>query len=175
MPSDLRDEIPAQAYVNAQIIGKLRQTPAFREAKKSVAQHYGLEPDALESYNLGLAHVVGILYCLIVVPNQLLGENLTPEYLHPLKPKSYFQLREREHNQSEKDFLRHLRNSIAHAHFSITPDQVFTFWDVDPKSRQENFRARADLDRLAEFVEKVGSSLANLLRLRSRPGAGFIQ
>lgn len=176
MASDLRDQIPQQAYLNAQIIGRMKRTPAFAEAKKSVARSYGLESDALESYDLGLAHVVGALYCLIAVPKELLWENLTPEFLNSLKPKSYFQLQEKYQGQSEKDFLNHLRNSIAHVRFSITEDGPFIFWDADyRKSNEENFRATTDLERLAEFLENVGSSLANLLRRISSHGAGFIQ
>src|SRR4030043_339490 len=74
MKYDLRLEIPARAFLNAQIIQEVRDKSEFKQAIKTVITTGHYKNQGLTEYEFqNPAYVVSLLYCLIVVPNELWG------------------------------------------------------------------------------------------------------
>jgi hypothetical protein len=161
-----RQEIPSWAFINAQIIQKAVRTGALVSSVRIVEAGYKMKPGSLAYARE--AHLVSLLYCLIVVPKEvwLLSQNHSvygniekewllslftiqlPGHRFPTHPVYYL--------------IYHLRNAVAHAHFSIEDDGRFAFWDREDASLEPYFRASIYVDGVQDFLSKVGALLANL-------------
>lgn len=167
--TDVRTEIPALAYVNAQIIQEANRMGSLDEPIRQVEINYGLPVGSLRILNP--AHLIGLLYCLIVVPKELWLKNDAHPIFEQIDPKrllafvSVLEGAKVFDKSPAYSLLRHLRNAIAHARFELIEDN-FIFWDQDLKSDRETFRATLSLQKLSEFVSYVGPVLANLRNRR---------
>jgi hypothetical protein len=163
--TDVRTEIPALAWINAQIIQKAERMGSLNSPTRQVESFYGLPTGSLRILNP--AHLIGLLYCLIVVPKELwLKDKSHPVFvhIHPDKIVGLISVSSKTENfdiHPSYTLLRHLRNSVAHARFALVDDK-FEFWDLDPRTDRETFRATSSLAQLSEFVSYVGPILANL-------------
>ncbi len=120
------------------------------------------------NYFINPAYVASLLYCLIVVPKEVwvLGES---HAIYDRIDKTWL-LGLFDIEKSERRFgdgpvfslLRHLRNAVSHANFSVAADGRFTFWDQKGKAADPYFRASVSLASLQEFLSKVGALFANL-------------
>lgn len=63
-------------------------------------------------------------------------------------------------------FLRRLRNSVAHANFSVDESMNFKFTDRKPHASQDDFVITASSTEVMKFLSSIGAFLANL---RSNP------
>jgi hypothetical protein len=134
---DVRSEIPALAFINAQIIQDAVQTGALVEPTRRVENMYGLPWGSLRILNP--AYLLSLLYCLIVVPKEFwLHDESHPVFARidqdrllglvsvMLKTTTF------DENPCYR-LLRHLRNAVAHVRFTISEND-FTFWDQDPRT-----------------------------------------
>ena len=168
--TDIRSEIPALAYVNAQIIQEAVRVGALDQPTRQVEMDYRLPTGCLRILNPG--YLLGLLYCLFVVPKEFwIGR----EESHPAftdidsdKLLPFFSISKKS-EKSDKNpryhLLRHIRNSISHVRFGLD-DDVFILRDVDRD--KETFRATCTLAVLSEFVSYVGPVLANLRNMSLR-------
>jgi hypothetical protein len=128
--------------------------------------YYGLPPGSLRVINL--AHVLSLLYCLIVVPKELWATDKFPDALSKidanwllglvsitLKPPDFDQ-------DPVNRFFRHLRNAIAHVRFQVDDRGNFSFWDQKNENATPHFRARFTQTGLEQFLSRIGPALANL-------------
>ena len=61
------------------------------------------------------------------------------------------------------NFLRRMRNSIAHVNYEVNESMMFTFRDRDPRSEPEGgLEMTIGRNKLMEFLSKFGADLANL-------------
>jgi hypothetical protein len=163
--TDVRTEIPALAWINAQIIQEAERMGSLNGPTRQVETFYGLPAGSLRILNP--AHLIGLLYCLIVVPKELWFKDES----HPVFTRIHYDKLVGLISVSKKTgkfdthpsyrLLRHLRNSVAHARFALVDDK-FEFWDQEPRTDRETFRATSSLAQLSEFVSYVGPILANL-------------
>jgi len=167
---DYRDEIPQRAYINAEVLQLAVKTADFQDCLRHVETKYGLGPYSV----INPAHVISLLYCLVVVPKELwLTEE--SEVLHmrlaQLHPEKLFALERTDASFSARpaaELIRHLRNSVAHADFSVGTDGQFRFFDRPKQGIEPRFVASITLRNMEEFLAIVGSELANA-RALSRP------
>lgn len=165
MGYDLRLDVPARAYINSQLLSLLEKGGTLFDAKKHLFSqepyvHQGLNPYTWLDHDQSV--ILSLLFCTIVVPREFLdlprdhqiykdfdAEKLIGHFtiVEPAQLDSYL-------------FIQCLRNSIAHALFSLkdSDGQVqYEFWtELKPL-----FRARSDHKRLLQFVSHAGSRLAN--------------
>lgn len=166
---DVRTEIAALAFVNAQIIQEAERTRALIEPTRRVEKMYGFPAGSLRLVNP--AHLIGLLYCLFVVPKELWVKDGSYPVFSDIEPDKFVGLISVSKKTVAFDrnpgyqLLRHLRNSIAHVRFTLIGDK-FEFWDIETKTRQEIFRGACSLAELSELVSHVGAILANL---RNKP------
>lgn len=166
--NDNRSEIPAKAYINAQIIEQAERTGAFDEPTRQVENMWNLKKGVLKRLGIAnSAHLAGLLYCLFVVPKELWLETEHHPVIDEIDEEKLLSLVAVEKRSKAFDktprysLLRHLRNAIAHVRFTII-EGAFTFWDQDPKTSEEIFRATFARENLMEFIAYVGPLLANL-------------
>jgi hypothetical protein len=161
---NLADEIPHRAFINAQIIQSIHDSAMFERAVSDVSTRYGIP----EYQFLNPAHVVSLLYCLLVVPRQLFvagNELYWDRNLPASSVSSYFTLTKADAKilQHSSAFLRKLRNAVAHARFEIDEDMKFVFRDGQLLHGvlQVDFEIAAARVDLMRFLSEIGSMLAN--------------
>ena len=137
---DDREQIPQAAYINAQIIQEVVKMPGYKACVDRVATFHGI---SLDSYDLmsNSAHIVSLLYCLIAMPREIwnLAENhAIYAEMQQHDPLKYFKFELLSGDTDRKptlyEFLRRLRNAVAHAQFCFPEPDRFVFWGLKPTS-----------------------------------------
>jgi hypothetical protein len=114
------------------------------------------------------AYLVSLLYCLIVVPRELWLKDTENPSIANLDSSSVLGLFSITIRPIKFDaspvlaLLRHLRNALAHARFSIDKSGNFIFWDQENERSPRNFQAAISTQDLEAFLSSVGATLANL-------------
>ena len=163
--TNLAAEIPQRAFINAQIIQRVRDTGAFQAAAYEISSTYGIRDYEF----MNPAYVASLLYCLLVVPRQLFvegNEGFWDSQVPPAAIASYFAVRTAtpEILQRSSQFLGRLRNAVAHARFEV--DENFMFVFRDGRNAVE-FEVQVPAEKLMAFLSDIGSKLANLRNLPS--------
>jgi HEPN pEK499 p136 len=163
---DRRTAIPALAYMNAQVMQHAVQSGQLTSSMREVERLYTLPKNSLRVINP--AYLLSLLYCLIVVPQELWLKQTPPPAIAALDANHVIglfviSLGTVEINASGVlRLIRHLRNAVAHARFSMEQPGSFTFWDQKGENAPKYFQASISEDNLAKFLSLVGAALANL-------------
>jgi hypothetical protein len=162
---NLADGIPQWAFLNAQVTQSVRGSPAFQEAVQKVAGGYGITGYTF----INPAYVASLLYCLLVVPKELFPKKIRASFNIEARPRSvssYFVINTPPTDitkcSTDVEFLRRLRNSVAHARFEVHEDSTFVFRDRPKNDKPDNFEVHASVKKLEAFLSDVGAELANL-------------
>ena len=163
---DLKLDIPALAYMNAQLLSPLEQGGTAFEAKKKLFSQEHYVNAQLDPYNFPLFNhslIISVLFNTVVVPREFLDLPMNHGIYSGFdadKVTRYFDVKKPEAVDSQL-LIRCLRNSIAHALFSITQspsgEVQYRFWT----EREPIFEATATQGDLVKFVSIVGQRLAN--------------
>lgn len=161
----MNEKIPGIAYIEAQILHRASAQRLLAPAVRSVEAEYGLQPGSLGNGVFLETRILSLLYLLIVVPKEFwnlsqnhpiygrIKESWSPERVTVVEDRSSWQ-------EPTYRFVHHLRNAIAHANFEFKSGK-FEFWD-QPKNKPETYRAILPTTEMQQFLEVVGSLLANL-------------
>ena len=160
---DFRKEIPQRAFINAQIIQQVMDSSDFQDAIDQVSNNYGLSHYQF----MNQAHIVSLLYCLLVIPREVFvsgNENILDQRLPSDSVVTFFDIIHDANNSKlrSSQFIRRLRNSVAHARFTIDSQMNFTFSDRSPRALDDEFIVKASVSSLMAFLSRIGSYLANL-------------
>lgn len=166
--ADHRKEIPTWSLINAKVIEKAVHTDDFAHCVREIEGMIKVAPGSLKNVFPNSAHMISLLYCLIVVPKEvwLLSENhaiyanIDKNWL--LSLFSVEMAEDRFSSHPVYYLIHHLRNAVAHARFSISDDERFTFWDQLREGTPPYFRASVSFVSLGEFLVKVGRLFADL-------------
>ncbi len=119
------------------------------------AQH--LQSVEFNLKNQGL--LISLLYGLLVVPKEM-WEPIGTKTKFAFKTRSYFSLSSTG-EVSTDEFLRLLRNAIAHANFEVLVEQSkYRFWNTTPRGHK-NFEVTITHGHLGEFVAEIGKYYIN--------------
>ena len=169
---DLRFDVPAFAFINAQLMALLEHGGTFLEAKQKLFSESPYATAGLSVENHKFFHpslVISLLFCTIVVPREFLDLPASdkiyanfdiekiPELFTIAKPSPI----------SSYVFLQCLRNSVSHALFSISEqagEAQYRFWT----ERRPILDATICHSNLISFVETVGKTLTNLVLMRKK-------
>lgn len=168
---NLRHEIPARAFINAQIIREARNTPDFQKSIQKVISSPQYNAQGLDGYQYeNPAYVASLLYCLIVVPKELWANPISDDSLYAQIeehcPKDLFHTiiaasENKKGLSPTRLVIYHLRNAVAHARYSVDSNMRFIFWDQKSESSPIYWKAEIASDKLMIFLSKVGTILAN--------------
>lgn len=157
----MRNEVPKWCWYNGQFLfalsDRLVSAPntsisdfmsEFKEAQQLHQVEFNLK-------NQGL--LISLLYGLLVIPKEM---------WEPKGTKTKFAFNTRNHfslspNISTDEFLRFLRNAVAHANFEVIIEQSkYRFWNTTPKG-DINFDVSIAHGGLGEFVAEIGKYFIN--------------
>lgn len=165
----INEQIPALTYIEAQILHRASAKGLLLPAVQSVEAEYGLKPGSLGGGIFLETRTISLLYLLILIPKEFwcLGEK-DPVYERistawSMKTTNIKTDRSNWHDPIYR-FIHHLRNAVAHANFFFDGSN-FKFWDEH--NNQEKFRAVLSISSIQQFLEVVGSILANLRNERT--------
>ena len=156
--TDHRKNIPALAYMNAQVL----QQAELSKCIESIENKYDIPKGSFNIINS--AYIVSLLYCLIVVPKELFVKEKIVSNISQSESKilGYFRNIEKCHDFDSNPIfhlIRHIRNSLAHVKFSIDDNGAFTFTDGE-------FNAVIDMNGLQGLLSSLGADLANLRNVK---------
>ncbi|HQO17311.1 MAG TPA: HEPN family nuclease [Methylotenera sp.] len=159
------NNIPALAYMEAQIIHRASAQGLLAPVVRSVETEYGLHLGLLKSGVFLETRTLSLLYLLIVVPKEFWGlgnnhqiyqrinESWSLEMVNIIVCNSPWR-------EPIYRFIHHLRNAMAHANFQFKNGNI-EFWD-QPRNKHETYRASLSTAAMQQFLEVVGSLFANL-------------
>lgn len=99
------------------------------------------------------------LYTMLVVPRQLLNSKYSTEYdgiQGFMRTNTQNTATTYKEDTPDIDFLRHIRNSVAHARVEFRPDGVIIFSDSN-KDYTKMFKTELPLKHLGEFLQRLQS------------------
>ncbi|QOJ29812.1 MAG: hypothetical protein HRU80_13400 [Ignavibacteriales bacterium] len=160
---DSRDEIPQWTWYNGQFLfqfdEQLRKNPS-----QTVFEFYNNFLSSQELLNLNIYHtknqgtVILLLYGLLVVPKEIWEKSYT-SFNFTTRNKFHINTSPND-NITTLDFLRLLRNSLAHANFSIDVEHAkLKFWNI--KNGLVNFEVEISYGDLGEFIAEIGKYYIN--------------
>ncbi|MGZ8251344.1 MAG: HEPN family nuclease [Methylophilaceae bacterium] len=167
----MNKRIPALAYIESQIVHRSSAQGLLAPIVRSVETEYGLPLGSLENGVFFETRILSLLYLLIVVPKEFwslssehqiydkINESWSLEMVNITVCNSRWQ-------DPIYRFIHHLRNAMAHAHFEFKNGN-FEFWDQN-KNASEIYRATLSTAAMQQFLEAVGSLLANL-KIENKP------
>jgi HEPN pEK499 p136 len=165
---DLRLDIPGKAYIASQLISLLERGGTLFEAKKCLFSDapYSTTFKDKDIYQYRIhdhSLIISVMYCVIVVPREVLDLPRDHQIYSDFDEQGVIKLFSISEpvNCDSYQLIRFLRNSVAHALFSIreeSRDSVsYEFWS----DRAPNFRAKIGQSDLMRFLSTVGVRLAN--------------
>jgi hypothetical protein len=178
MSYDLRLDIPAFAYINAQLLSLLQQGGTLHEAKKQLFSqepyvHQFSSEDVYRYVPDGAALAVSLLYCTIVVPREFLNLPATDSAYQDFDAQQVTNLfSEIDPPMDSYRFIRCLRNSVAHALFSVTESNGPLSYEFRTEREPILTRARIGHRELMKFIGVVGLRLTNAVLAEKASNAG---
>jgi hypothetical protein len=165
-------DLSKKAYIEAQVLLNPNTHNLLKPIVRLIETNYGLPPGSLGTGIYLETQTLSLLYLLIVVPKEFWNlDEGQPVYsqLEEIWIPSNIQilLNRSPYHSSVYQFIHHLRNAVAHVHFDFK-DNYFDFWDQN-EGKPEKYHARLSIDELQNFLEKVGSFMANLSNSNTCP------
>ena len=166
-PYDLRLDLPARAFINAQLLSLLERGGTLDEAKQELfsSEPYTgqFSPNDISRYHPhDHSLIISVLYCSVVVPREYLRLSADHEVYQDCEAANVLGLftNTEPADLSAYQFIRSLRHSVAHALFSIGDDEsglLYQFWT----ERSPLFRTAIRHQPLLQFVSFVGQRFSN--------------
>ena len=162
-----RQEIPQWTWYNGQFLFQFDEE-LKKNPDKTIAQFFSdfLAKEGIK--NLGFYHTknqgvaILLLYGLLVIPKEIWEKSstnfqFTTRGKFSIKPPT-------EINLSSLKFLQLLRNSLAHANFSIDiSSSRLTFWNN--RNEIKNFEVEISFADLGEFLSEIGKYYVNEVKM----------
>lgn len=154
MPTMSLKDAPRLAYIEHQIIMEAAQSGELSPAVKRIEEAYSLPDGSLGSGAFRQTRVVALLFHLIALPKEILGDALNTTSVAEKWEKW-----SKGHNIEGcyADFLRQLRNAVAQGDPELNNDSLRF-----PKSKKKknNDIIELSLCQLESFLSSVGAELA---------------
>jgi hypothetical protein len=162
---DLRLDVPARAYINSQLLSLVEKGGTMFEAKRNLFarppyNNGQLDPYDYETHDHSL--LISLLFCTVVVPREFLDLPANHEIYRVFDSTKVIRAFEvqKPNPVDAYTFLRALRDSVAHALFSIKQvngSLKYSFWT----EREPILNASVTHDGLLLFLSTVGQHLSN--------------
>lgn len=162
--SKSREEIPQWTWYNGQFLfqfdEQLKNAPnqTISRFYKDFLTSQGMQNQTFyHTKNQGT--VILLMYGLLVVPREI-WEKTTTNFQFTTRNRFSIKTPPTDNNLDTLNFLRLLRNSLAHANFSIDISNAkLTFWNN--YNGTKNFEIEISYDDLGEFLAEVGKYYVN--------------
>lgn len=170
------ETLPAWCFLTGQFLFGFEQKkrlPHYIEVHKDFLAHIETVPPVDDFFYNNPAIVIMLCYGLLVYPveywNNFLADELSMKRLdknmvniavnagvHVNSFTELFDVAKWNGTKSESNFMRKLRNAIAHSHIKVDMmNNLFTFWNVD-KSKNVDFEISTSTVNLGIFLTGLG-------------------
>ena len=173
-PYDLRLDLPARAYINAQLLALIERGATLLEAKKHLFSTNPLYRDhEFDVYGWPIqdySQLLGLLYCAVVVPREILdlpANHTLYRELHDADLLTLFDIR-KPNPCDPFALIRGVRHAVAHALFEIKVEKAevcYRFWND-----RQDFEVQISEPALRKSVELIGSRLSSAALQRKSGG-----
>lgn len=158
-------DIPILAFLEHEVLMEANKLGALKTANGNILASKGLEREALPPPPYRQTRILSSLYLLFVFPHELwkgtkAGSSVVNNLEKDIRLRSICG-----NDINIKEFLRRIRNAIAHARVSVSPEGTTTFVDRSPQGK-ETFRRVLSLEEVQQLLSAVGSAFGEL---RERP------
>jgi len=160
-----------RAALNAEIISIAQKNGDLEKATIEMKTRRGFPPDFDYSVKDN-SWIASLLYCFLVVPKELFDKHGKNEIFNTDEIKRMVELftiirGTNEHRKDPMAFIRALRNSVAHVHFTCDEGLNFTFKDKKATVDSFHFEATISKENLLTFLAYYGAFMADAtLKLR---------
>ena len=159
-----RDEIPKWAWYTGQFLFYF-QDQLERDGQVSVADCFDHFREANQLQNCpgfqlkNQGTLLMLLYGLLVIPREMWQHEGVPDFQFASRGSFHFCIGQS--NMQSSNFLRFMRNAIAHANFDIVDLQrgLYEFWNIGRNGC--DFKVRISQKGLCSFVTEVGQYYIN--------------
>lgn len=159
-----REEIPTWTWYNGQFMfqfdEQLKKNPklTISEFFKNFLESQGLQ-DSNIYHTKNQGTMILLMYGLLVISKEIWEKDSTN---FEFKTRTKFSPNKLPKNNPDTlNFLRLLRNSLAHSNFDIDiQNQRFKFWNLQKKGTK-NFEVEIEYGDLGEFLAEVGKYYIN--------------
>ena len=148
------DNFLFQSYFTFVLLKELT-TANFLKSDYFKAMRFGSPwiKDELKNIGIGnLGCILIALYTMLVVPKQFLYTKYSTEYDEIqgfLRTHTQNTVKTYDEDINDIDFLRHIRNSVAHVRVEFRPKDVIIFSDLG------GFKTELTLEHLEEFLQRL--------------------
>ncbi|MGB3315022.1 MAG: HEPN family nuclease [Albidovulum sp.] len=151
-------DIPKVALLEHEIFLEATRLDALSAASGNILEGKGLKRDEIPPPPYFQTRILSLLYLVILYPHELWEKTeLRSKLIDNLEANSALN---KICGENLPDFLRHIRNSIAHARVQVTAGGRTTF--VDRFKGKETFRTELSLEDVQTLLSAVGSAYAEL-------------
>jgi hypothetical protein len=163
--NDSREEIPVWTWYNGQLLFQFDEQ-LNKNPNKTISEFFADFRADQKLENVNFYHtknqgtVILLMYGLMVIPREI-WEKQETSFPFETREKFTVNLPTSADNLDTLKFLRLLRNSLAHANFSIDVTSArLTFWNNNDNGNK-NFEVEISYHDLGEFIVEVGKYYIN--------------
>lgn len=165
---DSRKEIPQRTWYNGQFLFQFDEQLKVNP-NQTISQFTTNFLISQEIQNHNFYHtknqgtVILLMYGLLVIPREI-WENSATNFQFTTRDKFKVITTPNNGDPDTLNFLRLLRNSLAHANFAIDSQAArFKFWNSQ-RNETKNFEVEINYADLGEFLSEVGKYYVNALK-----------
>ncbi|MBW8332669.1 MAG: hypothetical protein K0M40_11660 [Prolixibacteraceae bacterium] len=154
---DQEGNLVFQSYFIIDLLLNLRRNDFINsDYFDKMAYEFPLIKDQLKKTNIDNQGMVLItLYAMLVIPKEIMQNNFLAEFeAINLKLRSYCQNTQTTYksDSSRIDFIKHLRNAVAHGRISFEPNQYLKFED---QLNNQTFVSELPLAKISELINDL--------------------
>ena len=175
------EDIPAWCFLTGQFLikfDKKKRAPYYVEVHNDFLKSTETDPPLSDFLYINPAVVIMLCYGLLVYPveywNTFLKDKLSVKTLNNgiveaaqhigTSIKNFtelFKVKLWEGTTSESNFIRKLRNAIAHSHIKVDMEHnLFTFWNIN-RNNELDFEISTSTENLGIFLTGLGRHFSN--------------
>lgn len=159
----MEDDIAAMAWIEQQVLGRAAKGGRLRGTARSIEKEYRLTPGSLRTGLFWQTRVLSLMYTLILHPREHWrmeqGDLIYAEIAKRWSLEGVDVITgDERYGHTIYGFIHRLRNAIAHAHITFREDGIEF---ADGREGREFYRARLSRNQTENFLEVVGSVMAN--------------
>ncbi|NQY74371.1 MAG: hypothetical protein HRT90_06365 [Candidatus Margulisbacteria bacterium] len=140
------------------LVDKYKRKPGIKlkDVLSEFSEPYKDKGFCLDSHSfLNQYQFISSLYAMIVLPKQKYFNELPNIKIGALVPGWGLNFKNSESNYDFKEFLRRMRNSVAHGHIEFTEQLIFSFSDKKPGAKESDFSVKLTEQQIRLFTRAL--------------------
>jgi len=158
----MREEIPKWAWYNGMFLFKFAESLENQDRQDIRGFYDSFRGEYLNGIDFPLKNQgvsISLLYMLLVVPREMWENQRNQGTQFQFNSRNIFEF-EVGHGYEAWDFIRCMRNSVAHANFDMNQEGLYAFWN-ERENGEINFKVKVTHSNLFRFITEIGQYYIN--------------